>query len=64
MGGQAGEIIIVIHNGRGWFDPLSDAKGDVFTLAGHLAGIAFPAAVEAVRSLVGYVPATALEEQP
>ena len=36
----AGEIIIVIHNGRGWFDPLSDAKGDVFTLAGHLAGIA------------------------
>ena len=29
----AGEIIIVIHNGRGWFDPLSDAKGDVFTLA-------------------------------
>ncbi|MFP1633942.1 DUF3991 and toprim domain-containing protein (plasmid) [Aminobacter sp. NyZ550] len=54
----AGEIIIVIHNGRGWFDPLSDAKGDVFTLAGHLAGIAFPAAVEAVRSLVGYVPAT------
>ncbi len=23
------EIIIVTHEGRGWFDPLSDAKGDV-----------------------------------
>jgi hypothetical protein len=53
-----GEIIIVIHGGRGWFDPLSDAKGDVFTLAGHLAGIAFPAAVDAVCGLVGYVPTT------
>jgi hypothetical protein len=60
----AGEIIIVIHAGRGWFDPLSDAKGDVFTLAGYLAGIAFPAAVEAVRSLVGYVPATPSWNRP
>ena len=24
------DIIIVIHEGKGWFDPLSDAKGDVF----------------------------------
>ena len=23
------QIIIVIHNDRGWFDPLSTAKGDV-----------------------------------
>ena len=60
----AGEIIIVIHNGRGWFDPLSDAKGDVFTLAGYLAGIAFPAAVEAVRSLVGHVSATPTWNRP
>lgn len=59
-----GEIIIVIHNGRGWFDPLSDAKGDVFTLAGHLVGIAFPAAVEAVRALVGHVPATPSWSRP
>ena len=29
-------IIIVIHEGRGWFDPLSPAKGDVFLLAEHL----------------------------
>lgn len=31
-----GEIVIVNHNGRGWFDPLSDAKGDVFSLVRHL----------------------------
>ncbi|MGF7009385.1 DUF3991 and toprim domain-containing protein [Aminobacter sp. BE322] len=60
----AGEIIIVIHGGRGWFDPLSDAKGDVFTLAGHLAGIGFPAAVDAVRSLIGHVPATPSWSRP
>lgn len=60
----AGEIIIVIHNGRGWFDPLSDAKGDVFTLIGHLAGVGFPAAVEDVRSLVGHVPATPSWNRP
>ena len=31
-----GEIVIVNHDGRGWFDPLSDAKGDVFSLVRHL----------------------------
>ena len=25
-----GEILIVTHAGRGWWDPTSDAKGDVF----------------------------------
>ena len=25
-----GEIVIVTHHGKGWFDPMSDAKGDVF----------------------------------
>ena len=25
-----GQIVIVIHDGRGWFDPMSEAKGDVF----------------------------------
>jgi hypothetical protein len=29
-------IVIVIHDGRGWFDPLSTAKGDVFSLAEYL----------------------------
>ena len=40
-------IIIVIHQGRGWFDPLSPAKGDVFSLAEHLGADGF---VEAFRS--------------
>ena len=31
-----GEIIIVNHDGRGWWDPLSEAKGDIFTLVRHL----------------------------
>jgi hypothetical protein len=28
-----GEILIVSHGGKGWWDPTSDAKGDVFGLA-------------------------------
>lgn len=36
---RGAEIVIVIHGGRGWFDPLSDAKGDVFGLAAHLGGV-------------------------
>ena len=28
----AGEIVIVTHGGAGWWDPNSDAKGDVFRL--------------------------------
>ena len=31
-----GEIVIVNHDGRGWWDPLSEAKGDIFTLVQHL----------------------------
>ena len=53
---RAAEIIIVTHNDRGWFDPLSDSKGDVFSLVAHLDGINFPACVECVASLVGLVP--------
>lgn len=50
------DIIIVIHGGRGWFDPLSDAKGDVFSLSRHLEGVAFVEALERVGELVGFVP--------
>ena len=32
----AGEILIINHGGRGWWDPLSDAKGEVFSLTQHL----------------------------
>ena len=49
-------IIIVIHDGKGWFDPLSDAKGDVYSLIQHLDGCDFPKAFVQVASLVGFVP--------
>lgn len=32
----AGEILIVNHEGRGWWDPTGTAKGDVFDLVQHL----------------------------
>ena len=50
------EIIIVIHDGQGWFDPLSNAKGDVFRLVEHLDGLPFAAALYVVADLVGFVP--------
>ena len=53
---RAAEIIIVIHDGRGWFDPLSDAKGDVFALVEHLDGVPFAVALYVVAELVGFVP--------
>lgn len=51
------KIVIVIHDGRGWFDPLSTAKGDVFDLAEHLGAHGFPEASGRVAALVGFVPA-------
>jgi hypothetical protein len=50
------KIIIVIHNDRGWFDPLSTAKGDVFDLAEHLGAQGFAQACAHVASLIGFVP--------
>lgn len=50
---RGGEIIIVIHAGRGWFDPLSDAKGDVFSLVEHVDRVGFWEATDYVASLVG-----------
>ncbi|TGQ04918.1 MULTISPECIES: DUF3991 and toprim domain-containing protein [unclassified Mesorhizobium] len=50
-------IIIVIHDGKGWFDPLSDGKGDVFRLVEHLEGVPFVEAMNEVAGLVGFVPA-------
>lgn len=53
---RGGAIVIVIHEGRGWFDPLSDAKGDVFSLVEHLDRVPFVEVLERVASLVGFVP--------
>ncbi len=49
-------IIIVIHEGKGWFDPLGDGKGDVFRLVEHLDGVPFVYAMNDVAGLVGFVP--------
>jgi hypothetical protein len=49
-------IIIVIHDGKGWFDPLGDSKGDVFSLIKHLQGVSFVEAKHEVAKLVGFVP--------
>jgi len=49
-------IVIVIHGGRGWFDPLSEAKGDVFSLVAYLDRVPFIEGLDRVASLVGYTP--------
>lgn len=51
---RGNDIIIVTHEGRGWFDPLSDRKGDVFGLSMFLDRIPFPEAAEWVAELVGF----------
>lgn len=57
------EIIIVIHEGKGWFDPLGDGKGDVFNLVEHLQGACFVEAMHAVADLVGFVPSDPVWER-
>ncbi|MFA1677441.1 hypothetical protein ACDY97_33330 [Rhizobium mongolense] len=53
---RGGDIIIVTHEGRGWFDPLSDRKGDVFALIGFLQPGDFRATLTAVGALAGVQP--------
>ena len=53
---RAASIIIVIHEGKGWFDPLGEGKGDVFRLVEHLEGVPFVDAMNDVAGLVGFVP--------
>ncbi|CDX12141.1 conserved hypothetical protein [Mesorhizobium plurifarium] len=53
---RGASIIIVIHDGKGWFDPLGDGKGDVFRLVEDLEKVAFVEAIKEVASLVGVVP--------
>ncbi|MGX7743954.1 DUF3991 and toprim domain-containing protein [Rhodopseudomonas parapalustris] len=54
---QGARILIVNHEGRGWFDPLSPAKGDVFSLAIFLGANTFFEARDRVAGVVGYVSA-------
>ncbi|MGO9235265.1 MAG: DUF3991 domain-containing protein [Methylocella sp.] len=54
---QKGEILIVSHQGRGWWDPRSDAKGDVFDLVQHLSpGLNFGQARKVLREFAGIGP--------
>ena len=54
---SAGEIVIVNHDGHGWWDPLSPAKGDVFTLVRHLnPGLDFGAARRLLQGFAGIAP--------
>jgi Toprim-like/Protein of unknown function (DUF3991) len=53
-----GEIVIVNHDGHGWWDPLSDRKGDIFTLVQHLdPHLHFGDARRLLRDFVGIAPA-------
>jgi hypothetical protein len=58
------DIIIVIHDDKGWFDARSDAKGDVFALASYLLGGGFSKALAAVCGLVAYKPTLPAWERP
>jgi len=59
-----GEIIIVNHDGKGWWDPGSTAKGDVFNLAQHLdPSLNFGQVRRALREMVGVGPSYALAER-
>jgi hypothetical protein len=49
------DIIIVIHDGKGWFDPLSDAKGDILSLIQHLDGVSFRDALNRAAEMIGFV---------
>ena len=52
-----GEILIVSHAGRGWWDPTSDAKGDVFGLVQRLEpGLSFGHVRKRLREFAGLSP--------
>ena len=53
-----GEILIINHDGHGWWDPLSSTKGDVFDLVQHLnPSLNFGQVCTELRQLVGVSPA-------
>ncbi len=53
---RGGEIIIVTHSGRGWFDPLGEQKGDVFGLVSALEGCDFLDGCARVAALCDFRP--------
>lgn len=52
-----GEIIIINHDGRGWWDATGSAKGDVFNLVQHLdPSLNFGGVRRVLRRFVGIAP--------
>jgi hypothetical protein len=59
-----GEILIVSHGGKGWWDPTSDAKGDVFGLVQRLEpGINFGHVRRRLREFAGLAPSFPIAER-
>src|SRR4051812_24890514 len=53
----AGEIIIVNHDGRGWWDATGSAKGDVFDLVQHFEpSLNFGQVRQVLRGFIGATP--------
>lgn len=60
-----GEVLIVNHEGRGWWDPTGDRKGDVFALVRFLEpGISFGRVRQALRDLSGIPPSFPVAPAP
>ena len=54
---EEGEVLIVNHNGRGWWDPQSTAKGDIFDLVQYLdPNLNFGQVRRELRRFVGVAP--------
>ena len=52
-----GEILIVSHGGKGWWDPTSDAKGDIFGLVQRLEpALTFGHVRKRLREFAGLAP--------
>ena len=52
-----GEVLIVNHDGRGWWDPQSSAKGDIFDLVQFLdPSLNFGQVRQVLRRFVGVAP--------
>ena len=52
----AARIVIVTHEGKGWFDPLADRRGDALALAQYVWGGNLGHARKALRPLAGIAP--------
>ncbi len=60
-----GEVLIINHNGRGWWRPTSETdKGDVFSLAQHLdPRLNFGQVRKLLRGMIGMKPSYAVVER-